>query len=131
MRSQAVDAFLLRIFYNKVRKKSCFEFKREKFMFDIANPHQFFQTNDDDNVMICRWTMDKIDRQDGQVWVMNHFFINPNANKVQILDKEMGTAIDIAQKSNLPIWPLDPMIIDYFAEHPEFANIWYHKPVAK
>lgn len=100
-------------------------------MFNVDDPHQFFQINDDNDVMICRWTMDKIARKDGAVWLMNHFFINPDANKAEILDVEMKKAMFIAQETKIPIWPLDPMIIEYFAEHPEFSKIWYHKPDSK
>ncbi len=98
-------------------------------MFNVNDPHQFFQAEDDNGVIISRWTMDKCKRKDGEVWVMNHFFINPNMNKDQVLAEEMRTAMFIAQESNLPIWPLDPQVIDYFGEHPEFAKIWYHRPV--
>lgn len=42
-------------------------------MFDINDPHQDFKTYDDNNVFENAWTMDKIERKDGPVWVMNHF----------------------------------------------------------
>ena len=44
---------------------------------DINDPHQDFKTYDDNNVFENAWTMDKIERKDGPVWVMNHFFVNP------------------------------------------------------
>lgn len=99
-------------------------------MFNVNNPHQFFEADDDNGVMVCRWTMDKIKRKDGKVWLMNHFFINPSANKAEVLEQEMRIAMLVAQESNLKIWPLDPLIIAYFAEHPAFDQIWYHRPCA-
>ncbi len=46
----------------------------------------------------------------------------------RLLDDEMDTVLDIAKESGYPIWPLDPLIIDYFEKHPEFHQIWYHRP---
>ncbi|WEV38310.1 hypothetical protein OZX58_06140 [Lactobacillus sp. ESL0680] len=100
-------------------------------MYSINDPHQFFKIYDDDDILICHWTMDKVERQDGTVWVMNHFFINPAADSKQILAEQMSIALKIAQESQRPIWPLDPLIIAYFSKHPEFNEIWYHKPAAK
>ncbi|MDF7639618.1 hypothetical protein PT285_09420 [Lactobacillus sp. ESL0791] len=99
-------------------------------MFSIDDPHQFFEEYDDDDVLICRWTMDKIKRKDGEVWVMNHFFINPSYEKKQqeVLAHRMETALLIAKESKIKIWPLDPMIIAYFSKHPKFDKYWYHKP---
>ncbi|WEV70534.1 hypothetical protein OZY43_06215 [Lactobacillus sp. ESL0785] len=98
-------------------------------MFNATDPHQFFKFYDDNNILTCSWTMDKIERKDGTVWVMNHFFINPSANSKQILAEQMPIALKIAHESHLPIWPLDPLVIDYFSQHPEFNKIWYHKPI--
>lgn len=100
-------------------------------MFNIDDPHQFFQMDDDNGVMQCRWTMDKIERADGEVWLMNHMFINPDANKDQILAQEMNTLLFIAQESKILVWPTDPMVIDYFNKHAEFSKIWYHKPASE
>lgn len=97
-------------------------------MTENDNHHQIFEKYDKDHVLICRWTMDKIERKDSTVWIMNHFFVNPKENTTQILDKEMPTALKLAQKSALPIWPLDPVVIAYFAQHQEFAQYWYHRP---
>ncbi|MBA1392564.1 hypothetical protein EQ500_01435 [Lactobacillus sp. XV13L] len=94
----------------------------------MNDPHQFFETHDDDDVLTCRWTMDRIERNDGPVWIMNHMFINPDADRDQVLRKEMHTVQLIARESHVPVWPLDPMVIDYFKIHPEFDRIWYHKP---
>lgn len=100
-------------------------------MFDINKSHPSFEDHDDNNVLTSSWTMDKIKRNDGTVWVMNHFFINPNSNLEAALAKEMPTALSVAQESDYPIWPLDPIVIDYFEKHPEFHKIWYHRPYAK
>jgi hypothetical protein len=100
-------------------------------MFDIDNPHQAFQVNDDNNRLICRWSMDKINRQTGPIWVMNHLFINPDVNSKQILHDQMKVVMEIAQKSQIPVWPLDPQVIAYFSQHSEFDKIWYHKPYSK
>ncbi|WEV41059.1 hypothetical protein [Lactobacillus sp. ESL0681] len=97
-------------------------------MFNLNDPHQFFELYDDDDVLTCRWTMDKMQRQDGEVWVMNHLFINPQADSNKILTEEMEFILEIAQETKTPIWPLDPMVIDYFNKHDEFSKIWYHKP---
>lgn len=104
-------------------------------MFNPQDPHQFFEIYDDNDVLVCRWTMDQVQRKDGTVWVMNHFFYNPTVEAKKdlpsLLDDEMQTALSIAQETKLPIWPLDPMIIDYFAQHPEFHKIWYHRPFTR
>lgn len=97
-------------------------------MLNIDNPHQIFQVKDDNGELICRWTMDKIKRKDATVWVMNHIFINPQKDSKQILHDQMKIVMLIAQESQIPVWPLDPMIIDYFKHQPDFANIWYHRP---
>ena len=97
-------------------------------MFNIDDPHQCFREDDDQGKMICHWTMDKIERKDATVWIMNHLFINPNKDSKKILHDQMQTVMNIAQKSQLPVWPLDPVVINYFDEHPEFAGIWYHRP---
>ena len=34
-----------------------------------------------------------IERKDGPVWVMNHFFVNPDFDLEQELDQEMPTAL--------------------------------------
>ncbi|MDF7682007.1 hypothetical protein PT287_00530 [Lactobacillus sp. ESL0679] len=100
-------------------------------MDNINDPHQFCEIYDDNDVLLCCWTMDKIERQDATVWVMNHFFINPVADSKQILAEQMSSVLEIAQDSQLPIWPLDPLVIDYFSQHPEFNKVWYHKPAQK
>ncbi|WEV50705.1 hypothetical protein OZX69_07060 [Lactobacillus sp. ESL0731] len=100
-------------------------------MDNINDPHQFCEIYDDNDILICRWTMDKIERQDATVWVMNHFFINPATDSKQILAEQMASVLEIAQESQLPIWPLDPLVIDYFSQHPEFNKVWYHKPAQK
>lgn len=100
-------------------------------MFDLNNPHQTFQVKDDNKHLICRWSMDKINRKTGPVWVMNHFFINPNINSKQILHDQMKIVMQIAQESQIPVWPLDPQIITYFSQHLKFTKIWYHKPYNK
>ena len=46
----------------------------------------------------------------------------------QELDQEMPTALLIAKKSDIPVWPLDPIVIRYFKTHPAFHSIWYHAP---
>ena len=101
-------------------------------MYNPQDPHQFFETYDNNDVLVCRWTMDQIDRKDGTVWVMNHFFFVPTEDSKKsmprLLDDEMDTVLDIAKESGYPIWPLDPLIIDYFEKHPEFHKIWYHRP---
>lgn len=97
-------------------------------MFSIHDPHQFFETDDDDGQIICRWTMDRIKRSDGPVWVMNHFFINPKFDLSKALAAEMPTALYIAQKSGYPIWPLDPAVIKFFSEHAAYQKVWYHRP---
>lgn len=97
-------------------------------MFDINDPHQDFKTYDDNNVFENAWTMDKIKRKDGPVWVMNHFFVNPDFDLEQELDQEMPTALLIAKKSHILVWPLDPIVIRYFKTHPDFHSIWYHAP---
>ena len=56
-------------------------------MFDINKSHLSFEDHDDSNVLTSSWTMDKIKRNDGTVWVMNHFFINPNSNLEEALEK--------------------------------------------
>lgn len=104
-------------------------------MYNLQNPHQLFEIYDNNNVLVCRWTMDQIERKDSTVWIMNHFFLVPTkATKEampRLLDKEMNTALDIAKESGYPIWPLDPMIIDYFAKHSKFHQVWYHCPDEK
>lgn len=100
-------------------------------MFNPNDPHQFFETYDDNDVLISRWTMDKIKRKDGTVWVMNHFFINPNYDLEKALSEEMQTALLIAHETGLKIWPLDPAVIAYFKAHAEFHKIWYHQPYKK
>lgn len=97
-------------------------------MFDIHNPHQFFETYDDHHLFASRYTIDLINRKDGKVWIMNHFFVNPEKDFNQELAKEMPKLQLIAQKSGYPIWPLDPGVIAYFKEHSEYYSIWYHKP---
>lgn len=100
-------------------------------MFNIHDPHQFFENYDDNEMLTSRWTMDLINRQDGKVWVMNHFFVNPKANLQKELGEEMKTAKFIAQKSHHPIWPLDPVVINYFENHPDFYSFWYNRPYSK
>lgn len=97
-------------------------------MFNPNDPHQFFETYDDNDVLTCRWTMDQIQRQDGSVWVMNHFFVNPQCDLTKTLDREMPTLLIIARDSGLPVWPLDPLVITYFKKHPQYQKIWYHQP---
>ena len=58
-------------------------------MFNLEDSHQCFEKHDDHGTLISRWTMDKIKRNDSTVWVMNHFFVNPNSNLEEILEKEM------------------------------------------
>ncbi|BDR60844.1 hypothetical protein [Lactobacillus xylocopicola] len=99
-------------------------------MFNLDDPHQFCEVYDDE-VLICRWTMDRLERQDGPVWIMNHFFINPSANHKQVLSEQLNVVQTIAQQSHLLVWPLDPLVIDYFKEHPQFDKIWYHKPAGQ
>lgn len=100
-------------------------------MFNPNDPHQFFETYDDNNVLVCRWTMDQIKRKDGKVWVMNHFFVNPKFDLEKVLADEMQTALLIAKETGLKIWPLDPAVIAYFQAHHEFQQIWYHRPYRK
>ena len=50
-------------------------------MFTFYDPHQFFKEYDDNDQLIYHWSMDKIKRTDGKVWVINHMFIAPNQNK--------------------------------------------------
>lgn len=83
-------------------------------MFSIENSHQFFKNYDEHQQLTSSWTMDKIRRKDQTVWVMNHFFINPNCDLNQELTTEMITGKHIAEKSGYPIWPLDPQVINYF-----------------
>lgn len=101
-------------------------------MFNIDNPHQFFDIYDNNDVLVCHWTMDKIKHKDTTIWVMNHFFFNPTNDSQKsiplLLDEEMETAKSISKESGCPIWPLDPKIIDYFKNHPDFYDIWYQKP---
>jgi hypothetical protein len=97
---------------------------------NINDSHQDFRKYDDQQQLICAWTLDKIMRKTGPVWVMNHFFLNPayEAQRQQILDQEMATAQTLAQESHLPIWPLDPQIIAYARQHPDFAAICCQLP---
>lgn len=102
-------------------------------MFDLENPHQFFKTYDNNHELLCHWTMDLITRRDGKVWVMNHLFINPklkiNSQEYNLqVNDEMNTLKIFGKKSNYPIWPLDPMVIEYFKKHPDFHKFWYHAP---
>ena len=100
-------------------------------MFNVDDPHQFFREDDDNGEMVYSWTMDKIERKDATVWIMNHFFVNPKMDSKKILHDQMKIVMFIAQKSHLPVWPLDPLVINYFNEHPDFESIWYHKPSPK
>lgn len=97
-------------------------------MFDLTNPQQDFATYDDDGSLICHWSLDLIQRKDQQVWVMNHLFISPAVDFDQQLAAEMKTLQLFGQKSNDPIWPLDPAVIAYFKGHPDFHKFWYHAP---
>ena len=97
-------------------------------MFTFYDPHQFFKEYDDNEQLIYHWSMDKIKRTDGKVWVINHMFIAPNQNKEAVLDKNMALVMEFAKNTKLPIWTLDPLVIDYFQRHPEFHKIWYHRP---
>jgi len=100
-------------------------------MFNVDDPHQFFREDDDNGEMVYSWTMDKIERKDATVWIMNHFFVNPKMDSKKILHDQMKIVMFIAQKSHLPVWPLDPLVINYFNDHPDFESIWYHQPSPK
>lgn len=100
-------------------------------MYDFDKTHQIFEKYDDDHNLLCRWSMDLIERKDGQVWVMNHFFVNPHFNTAEALSEEMPIALDFAKKSGHSIWPLDPMVISFFEQHPAYHEIWYHRPFGK
>lgn len=90
--------------------------------------HQIFTIKNEEDILLSSVTLDKIARKDSNVWIMNHFFINPQFNSQDLLEKQMQKVWQLAQETNLPIWALDPMIIDYFTQHPQFHKIWYHRP---
>lgn len=97
-------------------------------MLNLKKKHQSFGLKAKNGTLICHWTMDKIKRPEGPVWVMNHFFINPQYDLMQALDKEMPLALSLAKESSCPVWPLDPAVINYFSQHPQYDKIWYHRP---
>lgn len=84
--------------------------------------HQIFTIKNEEDILLSSVTLDKIARKDSNVWIMNHFFINPQLNSKDLLEKQMQKVWQLAQETNLPIWPLDPMIIDYFTRILNFTK---------
>ncbi|WP_281829118.1 MULTISPECIES: hypothetical protein [Lactobacillus] len=59
---------------------------------------------------------------------MNHLFLNPEQHDQHEISLIMHDVVVFVQESEKKIWPLDPIAIKYFKQHPELEAIWYHKP---
>ena len=42
--------------------------------------HKIFTIKNEEDILLSSVTLDKIARKDSNVWIMNHFFINPQFN---------------------------------------------------
>lgn len=47
--------------------------------------HQIFTIKNEEDILLSSVTLDKIARKDSNVWIMNHFFINPQFNSKDLL----------------------------------------------
>lgn len=90
---------------------------------------KFFIRKDEQGTLTSSTDLDLIDRKDGEVWLMNHIFINPDKHDDHEISLLLEEVISFIKDSNKKIWPLDPIAITYFKKHPELNDFWYHKPV--
>lgn len=97
----------------------------------IENKKIFTQTNSADGQITSSTDIDLIKRNDGNVWVMNHIFLNPDQHDDHELSLLINDVISYIKTSSYPLWPLDPIAIKYFEKHPELNDLWYHKPYDK
>ena len=80
------------------------------------------------DILTSRTDLDLINRNNQQVWVMNHIFINPDQHDEHEISLLMQKVTDFVKESGFPVWVLDPIAIEYFKMHPELENIWTQKP---
>lgn len=97
-------------------------------MQNLEENHLTFKKYSNDGQLIYCWTMDKINHHNQIVWIMNHFFVNPNYPFKTILENEIPIIVNVATETNHQIWPLDPAVIAYFSKNKNLKKIWYHKP---
>lgn len=79
-------------------------------------------------VLTSKTDLTLIEKNNEQIWVMNHIFINPNQHSEHEISLLMKKVITFVKESKLKIWPLDPIAIKYFKMHPELADMWTQKP---
>ena len=89
-----------------------------------------FEQLNENETPIYRWTMELIKRQDKKIWVMNHLFLNPDYDQTTIFENAITALRSFIVQQELLIWPLDPMVIDYFkhSADQELKSYWYHQP---
>lgn len=89
-----------------------------------------FEQLNENGTPIYRWTMEPIRRQGKKIWVMNHLFLNPDYDQKAIFEHAITALRSFIVQQELPIWPLDPLVIDYFELNAdeELKAYWYHQP---
>ncbi|GAB3190318.1 hypothetical protein GCM10027259_61720 [Micromonospora palomenae] len=65
--------------------------------------HQIFTIKNEEDILLSSVTLDKIARKDSNVWIMNHFFINPQFNSKDLLEKQMQKVWQLAQETEAEI----------------------------
>ncbi|TSO25867.1 N-acetyltransferase [Lactobacillus sp. LL6] len=80
------------------------------------------------DILTSRTDIDLIKKNNQQIWVMNHIFINPTNHDEHEISLLMEKVINFIKQSGISIWVLDPIAIEYFKKHPELNNIWAEQP---
>lgn len=91
----------------------------------------FRLTNSPQNQPSSKTELILIPRQDEEVWVMGHIFLNPDQHAPHELSQLLAQVVDFVQKSGKRLWVLDPLAIQYLYKHPELNNLWYEPPFSK
>ena len=62
--------------------------------------HQIFTIKNEEDILLSSVTLDKIARKDRNVWIMNDFFINPQFNSQELLEKQMKKVWKSEEETN-------------------------------
>lgn len=89
---------------------------------------KYFTRKNDNDIITSRTDLNLIERKNKTVWIMNHLFLNPEQHDQHEISLIMHDVVVFVQESEKKIWPLDPIAIKYFKQHPELEAIWYNKP---
>ena len=98
---------------------------------ELSTEKTFILKNTSNNQISSKTTLTLIKRADTNFWVMNHLFLNPAEHDKHELSLLLQEVISYVRSTDIKVWPLDPIAIQYFKKHPQLNDIWHHQPFSK